>query len=216
MSLEYERIRSGAVSIDGWVHIYQSKQHTVVSIEELDSRLAEGWTQTAPPRQWVHEGEESYRVPVGDVQSYLDQGYVLGRAQFHTKESRKVTSSKSVLQHERERTKPDAYSYLPRGDQHHRNGGCPEEVAAKISETLDGRKLSEEHAAKVRVAAKGKTWKWSPEARKRLSEQRQGAGNNRFGKRGYWAGRTRPLETRKKMSESHMARIVSKIGESSI
>jgi hypothetical protein len=211
MSLEYERIRSGAASLDGWLHIYKGKSHTVVSAAELEVRLADGWTQTAPRRQWVHRGEESYRVAVGEVQSYLDRGFTLGRAQFHTNESRKITSSKSVLQHERERVQPNAYSYLPRGNQHHRKNGCPEEVAAKIGKTLAGRKLAPEHAAKVRVAAKDKHWKWSPEARKRLSEQRKGTGNNRFGKQGYWAGKIRPESTRRKMSASHKTRIASNI-----
>lgn len=209
MSLEYERIRSGAASLDGWLHVYKGGQHTVVSAENLSSKLVEGWTQTAPPRQWVHKGEESYRVPIEKVPSYLERNFALGRAQFHTEESRKNIGLKSLLHHEAENAKGDeAYSYLPHGDQHHRRIlGCSPEIAAKISKTLEGRTLSENRAAEVRVAAKGKTWKWSPEARKRLSEQRRGAGNNRFGKVGYWAGKTRSETTRQKMSKSHKARL---------
>lgn len=212
MSLEYERIRSGSTSVEGWLHIYKGKLHTVVSARELDARLTEGWTQTAPPRQWVRKGQECHRVPIEKVQSYLDQGFVLGRTLFHTDKSLQITSAKAVVQHKRERVRPNAYFYLPRGDQHHRKDGCPPEVSDKISKTLEGRTLSKEHAAKVRVAAKGKTWKWSAEARARKSQSMQGAGNNRFGKQGYWAGKTRPESTKKKMSESHKARNTSNTG----
>jgi hypothetical protein len=209
MSLEYERIRSGAVSVEGWMHIYKGKLHTVVSAEELDTKLIDGWTQVAPPRQWVHKGEESYRVPVEEVQSSLERGFCLGRPTYHSSEFKMKVGERSKAHHQLEKGKPNAYSYLPHRDRHHRAGGCPKEVADKISETLDGRKLSKEHAAKVRVAAEGKHWKWSDEARKRLSEQRQGAGNNRFGKPGYWAGKTRPESTRQRMRASHKARKAS-------
>ncbi len=207
ISLEYERIRSGAVTLDGWAHVYNGKLHTVCPSNFLDKMFAEGWTQQAPPRQWVHKGEESYRIPVEKVPGYLEQGFNLGRPVFHTTGGRKLISKKATANHQLEAVKDDAYSYLPRGDQHHRRIlGCPDEVADKISKTLTDRTLAPEHAAKVRVAAEGKHWAWSHEARVRKSESMQGAGNNRFGKEGYWKNKTRPISTRQKMSNSHKKR----------
>ncbi len=206
MSLEYERIRSGAASVEGWMHIYKGKLHTVVSAEELGARLAEGWTQVAPPRQWVHKGEESYRILVKEIQLYLDQGFCLGRPACHSSEFKTKVGERSKTHHRVEKGKPDAYSYLSRGDQHHRASGCPSEVANKISKTLEGRTLSEEHAAKVRVAAKGKTWKWSVEARRKRSESMKGK-KPAMSFTGHHSG-----ETRQQMSASHKARNASKMG----
>jgi len=210
MSLAYERIRSGSASIEGWFHVYKGKLHTVISAEELDSRLAVGWIQTAPHRQWVRKGQECHRVPIEEVQSYLDQGFVLGKPPCHTNEFKTAVGKRTKEWHKTEQGKPDAYSYLPHGDQHHRKGGCPKEVADRISKTLDGRKLSEEHAAKVRVAAKGKHWKWSVEARRARSESMKG-------KRPAMSFTGHHTETtRQMMSASHKARNASETGNFSI
>lgn len=174
MSLEYERIRSGAVSLDGWLHIYNGKLHTVCPDQYLGKMLAEGWTQQAPPRQWVHKNEESYRVPVEEVSKYLEQGFVLGRSVFHTVEGRQRVSDKTTARHERERQKSDAYASMPRGDQHHRRIlGCPPDVAAKINKTLTGVPKPPDHPIHHGIA-KGKHWKWSEEARKARSESMKG------------------------------------------
>ena len=177
MSLEYERIRSGAAALDGWLHIYKGKHHTVVPADFLAKMLAKGWTQDAPPRQWVHKDEESRRIPVDKVQEYLERGFALGRPAFHTPEGRNAVSKKTSVRHQREAAKgEEAYLNLPRGDQHRRRVlGCPPEVAEKISRTLAGRPPLASHPIGRGISiAKGKHWTWSEEARKRRSESMKG------------------------------------------
>jgi NUMOD3 motif len=202
---KYEKARFGIEStIKGWVRIYRNNEEcSVCAPDQLEQRLSEGWKEGVPNRVWVVKGNDQHLIAVSSVPKFLADGFVLGRINQHTEDSRKAIQTASLEYHQQEAVKDNAYSYMPRGDQHRRRIlGCPDDVAEKIAKTLLGRKLTPEHAAKSRTAAVGKTWSWSPEAKARKSQAMMGEGNNRFGKEGYWKDKTRPQETRNKMSDS--------------
>jgi hypothetical protein len=201
MSLEYERIRSGAASLDGWSHIYRGKLRTVCPEQFLEKMKADGWTQEAPPRQWVHKGKESCRIPVEKTQEYLEQGFVLGRPAFHTPESKKRISEKTSAQHQAEATKgEEAYSYMPHGEEHVWFGKERDErTKGKIRKTLTG--VSKPPSRPIHQGiAKGKHWSWSEEAKHARSESMKGKKpTNGL----TMEGRTHSEETKELMSESH-------------
>ena len=201
MSLEYEHIRSGAVSLEGWAHVYKGDKHTVIPIKEIGHHLADGWTKEAPPRQWVFKGDESYRVLSEKVPGYLAEGFQLGRSNFHTKESKRMIGESSVRYHEQEVAKGNgAYSYLPRGDNHPRHiSGCPPEVADKISKALTGVPKPPEHPIHQGIS-KGKHWSWPEEAKQSRSDSMKGiTPTNGL----TMAGKTHSENTKEQMSKSH-------------
>ena len=135
-----------------------------------------------------------------EVPAYLQLGFVLGRNEFHTDNSKAAIGLTSTKHHAEEQLKGDAYSYLPHGDQHHRRIlGCPPEVAEKIRRSLSGRPKPPEHPVHQGIA-KGKHWQWSEADRQKKSESLKGiAPTNGFSMK----GRTHSEETRAVMSTSH-------------
>jgi hypothetical protein len=206
---EYQKAQLANLSfqqnqLKGWVRIYKTeKLFSVCPPDQIEQYTAKGWKVGVPKYAWVTNGMEEHRVLASHIEDYLAKGFALGRFPI-TEEHKRAIGDAALKQHEIERQKSGAYSYLPRGDQHHRRIlGCPDEVAKKISKTLTGRPQPPEHPVHKGIA-KGKHWSWSPEAKARKSAAMMGEGNNRYGKEGYWKGKTRPEETREKMSTSHL------------
>lgn len=207
ISSAFARMCAKLDSIDGWLHVYKGKSsRTIIPANQLQRYLDSGWTQTAPPRQWVFRGSESYRVPTKEVPAYLEQGYQIGRAQFHTKESRRAIRKKTTQRHEEEKAKGDnAYSYMPRGEEHWLHGKeRDEKTKGKIRKKLTGIPKPPEHPVHQGLA-KGKHWNWSEEAKQKLKDSgaRLGENNPWYGTLGPMGGKFHSEETKEKMSESH-------------
>jgi hypothetical protein len=200
----YEEARAQGVesTIKGWVRIYRTeKECSVCPPDQVESYVALGWTTGVPKRVWVMRGVEQHRILLSEMAVYLQSGYVLGK-NLQTDETKTAISKAITERHEKEQTKDDAYSYMPRGDQHHRRIlGCPPEVAAKISKTLKGRPQPSTHPVGQGISiAKGKHWQWSDESRQARSESMKGiVPTNGL----TMAGKTHDDETRRLMSESH-------------
>jgi hypothetical protein len=208
IAAEFELIRRmNDFSIKGYIRIYREDDVTVCKPSQLSNYEAEGWSLVYPEQQWIYKDDEERRVLKTDLPPLLLDGWECGRCYRATDSTKQKLSDWSLAKHKQRTAEPNGYSFIPKGDQHHRRVlGISEETKQKIRETLMGRTLAPEHADKVRVATIGKSWTWSLESRAAKSQSMTGEGNNRFGKPGYWKDKTRPQSTRDKMSASQSAR----------
>ncbi len=200
----YEEARAEGVesTIKGWVKIYKTEEEcSVCPPDQVDAYVSAGWKVGVPKRVWVIRGDEQHRVLPGEVKVYTQSGFVLGKNK-QTEKTKDIIRESALNYHKSESAKgDDAYFYLPRGSTHHRRIlGCPPEVAAKISKTLEGRILSPEHAAKVRKGATGKHWSWSDKAKQARSDSMKGSSPP---KGLTMAGKTHSKATKELMSKSH-------------
>lgn len=85
------------------------------------------------------------------------------------------------------------------------------EHRARISEAMRGRVMTEAALANLRTAAaKRQGIPLSSEVRAKISSAHSGEKNHQYGKPGTWAGKTRPEETRRRISEGIKAHYAAK------
>lgn len=170
---------------------------------DLLQEMAEEYEFQKTGLRWMTKDEVELKVLPHEHDTYLSDGWVFGRSVRHSKITVDAIKQGCRDWHKKESQKPDAYQYLPHGDQHHRRAlGCPPEVRARISASLQGQTPSPASVEKRRLKMIGKHWKWSEDSRKAQSERMQGEGNNRRGKPGHWKGQIRDLAIVQKASES--------------
>lgn len=113
--------------------------------------------------------DEAVVAQVAEAYAEAQRGF------HHSPETREKMSASQLVEHQRRRSAPAPYTFMPRGASHHRCiYGVPDDVKAKISAGLTGKVQSPATIEKRRLKLVGQRKSWNPEARARRSLAMQG------------------------------------------
>ena len=116
-----------------------------------------------------HTYDEALVREVAETYAAAQRGF------HHTPATRAKMSQSQLLEHERRRTAPSPYTFMPRGDSHHRRiFGISDDTKAKISAGLTGKTQPASQVEKRRLKLIGQRKPWSLDARARRSLAMQG------------------------------------------